>query len=242
MEIYQALLTDQLGSTSNLLLEVDVANGKGIMVCPSDTFNLIDFTKSEEGTELYCWIKLNYFNIKCLIKTKKSTSKWTLDIQSPYSKIFEISERDYIEFQSFVDKLDIPIKPRKELPENQLVDTDNANLNGKLAMQHISLFVASRPGSSLDIEISKIKIDGIDYQQWPVEILPGYQGIYIPVDLFDKNKKIHIEWEIKSGMVGFPQRVIVGIFRNFDIQNNTRMEQISVESFLTYRGVSIIIV
>jgi len=112
----------------------------------------------------------------------------------------------------------------------------------ELGSTFISFYVSKSYLAEADIEFTKLIVNQKPIMTYNPRTIPGDQGYYILVGLFENGTTLDIAWEIETGFVSGQQSSSVGVFRSFNLRNSTEIDQIDIETFETYSGIGTVIV
>lgn len=241
MNSFKTTIKDQFGNASEFELAVDERKHTGKLSWPLGTHDLVNVRKVEKQNAIHCWIKFNHFNVRCVIWVHSADGIGVLEIRAPRKNLYHLAESDYSDFLSFIDALEIPVDTDAGSSPDQPPGSSQVDFDVELKEKHISLFAAHRAGHELEMRFTRIAINGISYQPYPELRIPGDQGIFIPVRGFERGSQLEIEWELETGLIGgWTRQVMLGVFRNWNLRDNTKLMNLTVDSMERYSGTGIL--
>lgn len=240
MKTFSAMSKDELGNTSLIKLSIDEPRQQGLLEWPPETSTLIKTTVSENREQVLCWIKWPSFNVRCVIASGEVGGRHFLYIHFAGARhSFEIDGADRRAFLAFVNQLAVPVASSTEGDDNTTAQApDDFLADAELGLTHASLFLAKPFSTNVEMEFLNVVVNGRRINLPPPSPMPGNQGIFIPMGFYSSGGTITIGWEFETRYVRDTTKVLVGIFRNQSIQDRTVLEQLNVEMFKRYSGLS----
>ncbi len=115
--------------------------------------------------------------------------------------------------------------------------SDDIQFSEDLRLVSISFFVAKRPHLELALEWNRFFVDGEEISVTQSGQLPGNQGSWMLLGLFEEGRTFELGWAFRTGIrVPDESEVVLGHFPNGRLTKATRFDRLQLARFRTYEG------
>lgn len=115
--------------------------------------------------------------------------------------------------------------------------SDEIQFDEDLRLVSIAFFIGKRPHFELALDWYRFFIDGEEISVTQTGELPGNQGLWMLLGMFEEGRTFELGWAFRTGIrVPDESEVVLGHFPDARLTKATRFHRLQLERFETYEG------
>jgi hypothetical protein len=96
-------------------------------------------------------------------------------------------------------------------------------------------FIGHRPGDNPALDITQLAVD--DIPVWPLKKveLPGKQGVGFSIGAYDPERRLKLQWGLRTGVLSQKQEVLLGVYWN-SLSRRKPLRTLQIDTFQSFEG------